>query len=343
MRVYPDQLAKQLSPLKPCYLIFGDDPWLCDTSKQAILAQAKREGFEERIVLTQETGFNWRELQDEWNTMSLFASRRIIELHLPQAKPGSEGSSQLQSLMQQDNPDLLLIVTGPKLASEQTKSKWFKQLDDKGIYIPCATPEGPQFQRWLQGQIRAAGLNLVPDAQQLLQTLYEGNLLAADQAIQLLQLLSPHQQITSEQLQSYFEDQSRFSVFQLADCLLANQQEKAQHILAQLQAEGTALPILLWGQFKELTTLLQLKQAMEAGTPLQSLWSKFRIWDKRKGLYQGALSRLSLSQIETLLACASKTELKLKQQGDEDWTSMSHLCLLYDPKAHAHLSHIELS
>lgn len=25
MRVYPDQLAKQLSPLKPCYLIFGDE------------------------------------------------------------------------------------------------------------------------------------------------------------------------------------------------------------------------------------------------------------------------------------------------------------------------------
>jgi DNA polymerase-3 subunit delta len=143
-------------------------------------------------------------------------------------------------------------------------------------------------------------------------------------------------------LEQYFEDQSRFTVFQLADVLLNNQQEKAQHILSQLQAEGVAMPILLWGQFKELTTLLQLKQTQERGTGIQGMWSKLRIWDKRKALYQAALARLTLHQIESMLAFASKTELRLKQQGIEDWTALSHLCLLYDPAAHQHLSHIEL-
>ncbi len=342
MRVYPDQLAKQVAPLKPCYLIFGDDPWLCETTKATIYAQAKAEGFEEKIQLTQETGFNWNDLLEEWNTMSLFASRRIIELHLPQAKPGSDGSAQLQALMQSVNPDILLLLTGPKLASEQTRSKWFKALDEQGIYVPCTTPEGAQFQRWLQGRIHHFGLNLTQDAQQLLYNLYEGNLLAADQALQLLQLLNPNEQVTSEQLSQYFEDQSRFSVFQLADTLLNNQQDKAQHILAQLQAEGVAMPILLWGQFKELTTLLELKQAQEQGTNLQSLWNKLRIWDKRKTLYQAALSRLNLIQIESMLAFASQIELRLKQQGIEDWTALSHLCLLYDNAAHERLSHIEL-
>lgn len=343
MRVYPDQLAKQLTPLTQCYLVFGDDPWLCETSKSLIYAQAKRDGFEERIQLTQETGFNWQDLLEEWNTMSLFASRRIIELSLPQAKPGSDGSAQLQALMQHDNPDILLLLTGPKLASEQTKSKWFKSLDAKGVYIPCTTPEGAQFQRWLQGRIAHFKLRLTQDAQQMLFNLYEGNLLAADQALQLLQLLNPNDLINSQQLEQYFEDQSRFTVFQLADVLLNNQQDKAQHMLSQLQAEGVAMPILLWGQFKELTTLLQLKQAQELGGNVSSLWNKLRIWDKRKALYQAALSRLSLTQIEAMLAFASKTELRLKQQGVEDWTALSHLCLLYDPSAHEHLSHIELA
>ncbi|MCZ4337405.1 DNA polymerase III subunit delta [Shewanella colwelliana] len=341
MRVYPDQLAKQLTPLKQCYLVFGDDPWLCETTKTLIVSQAKRDGFEEAVQLNQESGFNWNELIEEWNSMSLFASRRIIELVLPQAKPGSEGSTILQQLMKSPNPDVLLLISGPKLASEQTKSKWFKVLDTDGVYIPCTTPEGQQFSRWLQTRIRHFGLNLTPDAQQLLYNLYEGNLLAADQALQLLQLLNPNEVISSEQLSQYFEDQSRFTVFQLADVLLNNQQDKAQHILSQLQAEGVAMPILLWGQFKELTTLLQLKQAQETGG-LQSLWGKLRIWDKRKNLYQNALSRLSLKQIEVMLACASKLELKLKQQGIEDWTSLSHLCLLYDPKAHHTLAHIDI-
>ncbi|WP_299788745.1 DNA polymerase III subunit delta [uncultured Shewanella sp.] len=343
MRVYPDQLKRHLKPLQQCYLIFGDDPWLCETSRSQIYAQAKNEGFEEKIQLTQENSFNWNELVDEWQAMSLFSSRRVIELTLPQAKPGSEGGATFQRLMQMANPDLLLIVTGPKLAAEQTKSKWFKTLDSQGVYIPCTTPEGQQFQRWLDGRISHFNLRLTRDAREMLFSLYEGNLLAADQSLQLLQLLSPESEINSQHLESYFEDQSRFSVFQLTDAMLNNQQDKAQHILSQLKAEGVAMPIILWGLFKELTILLQLKSALENQQSLQSLWGKLRIWDKRKPLYQSALNRLSLAQIESLLSGASAIELNLKQHGIEDWTGMSHLCLLFDPKAHSGLSHIELN
>lgn len=343
MRVYPDQLPRHLKPLQQCYLIFGDDPWLCETSRTQIYAQAKRDGFEEKVQLTQESNFNWNELVDEWQAMSLFSSRRVIELTLPQAKPGSEGGAIFQHLMQMENPDVLLIITGPKLAAEQTKSKWFKTLDAKGVYTPCATPEGQQFQRWLDGRISHFKLLLTRDAREMLFSLYEGNLLAADQSLQLLHLLSPNTEINSQQLESYFEDQSRFSVFQLTDAMLNNHQDKAQHILSQLKAEGVAMPIIMWGIFKELTILLQLKSALESQQSLQSLWSKLRIWDKRKPLYQAALNRLTLTQIESLLCGASAIELKLKQQGMEDWTGMSHLCLLFDPKAHASLSHIELN
>jgi len=161
-------------------------------------------------------------------------------------------------------------------------------------------------------------------------------------ASQLLQLLSPSQPIGADELSHYFEDQSRFTVFQLTDALLNNRQDSAQHMLAQLNGEGTAMPILLWALFKELQLLLSLKSEQAQGTPLNSLFGKYRIWDKRKPLYQTALQRLSLTQIEHMLAFASKLELNLKQLGHEDWTGLSHLCLLFDPKAHGHLAHISL-
>ena len=340
MRVYPDRLTQQLGKQHQCYLLFGDDPWLVNTSHREILDFAKQQGFEERIQLQQETGFNWQELMQEWQAMSLFSSRRIIELTLPTAKPGTEGSSMLQALMQSPNPDMLLIILGPKLAAEQTKSKWFKSLDANGLYVPCATPEGQQFQRWLESRIQYYHLRFDNDAKSMMLTLYEGNLLAADQALKLLQLLSKNQVITTEQLNRYFEDQSRFSVFQLLDALLANQQDKALHMLSQLKGEGTAMPVLLWSLFKELNTLLQLKSAQARGESLSTMWSQHRIWDKRKALYQNALTRLSLEQIETMLAQTSELETKLKQQGIEDWTGLSHLCLLFDPKAHQSISFI---
>lgn len=342
MRVYPDQLTKHLSPLSQAYLIFGDDPWLSDTCKSQILQQARRQGFEERVQLVQENTFNWQDLVQEWQAMSLFSSRRIIEVQLPQSKPGAEGSAVLAMLMQTPNPDCLLILHGPKLASEQTNSKWFKSVDSQGIYLPCITPEGPQFQRWLDGRISHFGLNLQADARAILYSLYEGNLLAADQAMQLLQLLAPSRAISADDLSLYFEDQSRFSVFQLSDALLLNQADKVLHMLAQLRADGTAMPIVLWALFKELTLLFTLKLASNNGEPLAALWSKHRIWDKRKPLYQKALTRLSLPQIEHMLSFASTLELHLKQQGHEDWTGLSHLCLLFDPKAHQHLANIEL-
>ncbi|WP_025821540.1 DNA polymerase III subunit delta [Shewanella marina] len=343
MRVFADQLARHLTPLKPYYLIFGDDPWLVESSISQIRSQALKQGFDERVQLTQESGFSWNDLLDEWQSMSLFASRRIIELSLPQSKPGSDGAACLKTISEQANNDLILIIRGPKLAAEQTNSKWFKLLDKDGIYVPCVTPEAVQFQRWLDGRIQHFGLTLDTDAKSLLYSLYEGNLLAADQALQLLQLLSPKLRISAEQLNQYFEDQSRFSVFQLTDALLANKPNKSQHMLAQLRSEGTALTILLWSIFKELNTLLALKQAQASGEQLNNLWGKMRIWDKRKPLYQSALGRLKLEDIERLLSHASQIELKLKQQGIEDWIGISHLCLLFDPVLARHLQHIELS
>lgn len=103
------------------------------------------------------------------------------------------------------------------------------------------------------------------------------------------------------------------------------------------------MPIILWSLFKELGVLMQLKSAQNNRQPIQGLWSKLRIWDKRKPIYQTALNRLELEHIESLLAASSAIELKLKQQGIEDWTGLSHVSLLFDPKAHRKLSHIELT
>jgi DNA polymerase-3 subunit delta len=343
MRVYPDQLKQHLKQLPQCFLLFGDDPWQIENSKQLILNAAKKQGFEERVQLSQETGFNWGDLIQEWQAMSLFASRRIIELTLPQGKPGIEGAAAFKTLLQHPNPDMLLIVQGPKASAEQTNSKWFKSLDAKGIYLPCTTPEGKQFERWLDSRITHYALTVHLDAKAMLFSLFEGNLLAAEQAMQLLQLLSPKQNITPEQLSEYFEDQSRFSVFQLCDAILGNHQKNAQHMLAQLKAEGTAMPILMWALFKEINLLLTLKLAVQNGEQLSKLWGQHRIWDKRKPLYQAAITRLDLDHIEHMLAFASTIELNLKQKGLEDWIGLSHLCILFDPRAHNRLAHIKLT
>lgn len=343
MRIFPDQLGIQLKNIKPCYLLFGDDPWLVEDCKNQIVSACKNKGYEEKIQLnSQDPNFTWQQVEQEWQSLSLFASQRIIEVQLAQPKPGVEGGAILQNIMSMPNPDTVLLLIGSKLSIDQTKTKWFKTLDLQGLYIPCATPEGNQFSRWLDNRIRYFNLNLGRDAKALLYNLYEGNLLAADQSLKLLQLLNPTNKISAADLSNYFEDQSRFSVFQLADALLTNNQTQVQHMLTQLKADGTAFTILLWAIFKELTTLLSLQTAKNQGENLHALWGKYRIWEKRKPFYIDALNRLDIKQIEAILTMGSKLELSLKQQGYENWMGLSHLCLLFDPLAHHQLMHIDI-
>ncbi|WP_095498610.1 DNA polymerase III subunit delta [Paraferrimonas haliotis] len=342
MRIFANQLQQHLQPLKPVYLIFGDDPFIQDQAILAIRAAARKQGFEERVQLSQDASFSWSDLTEEWNALSLFSSKRLFELELPTSKPGKDGSSALLQLLSTPNPDQVLLIHGPKIAPESTKTKWFKSLDKLGVYLPCVTPEGAQFDRWLANQVSQQQLQLTADAQQILNAMYEGNLVAADQAIKQLKLLAPSSVITQQQVEQWLDDQSRFSVFQLTDCLLQGSQSRALHIVKQLQAEGVASQIVLWHINNELSRLTQLKSAQDTNQSLQGLWHPLKIWEKRRPLYQQALSRLSFAQIQAMLAYASNVETDSKFFGEESWTALAHLCLLFDPKAHQQLTPMAL-
>ena len=100
----------------------------------------------------------------------------------------------------------------------------------------------------------------------MLHSLYEGNLLAADQAMQLLQLLSPTNPVSADELSHYFEDQSRFTVFQLTDALLNNKQDSAQPCWPSSMAKAQPYLSCCGPLFKELGLLFNLKCEQAQGT-----------------------------------------------------------------------------
>ena len=99
MQIYPNQFSQDITKaLRPCYLVFGDEPQQKFDVIEQIRAKAKANGFEERTVLVAETGFNWNQLIEATQSMSLFSSQQFIELELPTGKPGTEGSKMLQEV-----------------------------------------------------------------------------------------------------------------------------------------------------------------------------------------------------------------------------------------------------
>jgi DNA polymerase-3 subunit delta len=94
MQIRAEQLEAQLSKsLASVYVIHGDEPLLALEAADAIRAAARKQGCDEREVLSVERGFDWSELTQAGASQSLFGGRKIIELRIPSGKTGTPGSA----------------------------------------------------------------------------------------------------------------------------------------------------------------------------------------------------------------------------------------------------------
>lgn len=333
MQVYPNRLPNQLQQkLDSCYLIFGDEPQQKLECLEQVRQAAKTQGFDERHNLVADSQFTWSSLLEISMSMSLFAARQLIELELPTGKPGTEGAKTLTALAQQANPDVLLVLHGPKVGKDVQNSKWFKTLDKSGSYIPCYDLQGNQLQQWLRQKMQAAGFTPTPQQLHLLSAFCEGNLLAAKQEIDKLALLYPDGQLSLEQMQAAMVEQSRFNVFQLVDVLLAGDAPRAVKILLRLESEGLEPSIVLWALVREWQTLNQLLAQQATGQPIN--WQQLRIWKNRQSLYQSAMQRLTLADLHALQGKLAHFDQQLKSTTvPRPYVELCHLCLMFMPIA----------
>ncbi|MFT7412141.1 MAG: DNA polymerase-3 subunit delta [Paraglaciecola sp.] len=331
MQVYPNRFnVNASSDLKSFYLIFGDEPQQKLECIELIRSAALAQGFDERQSLVVDGQFSWDTLIEATQTLSLFSSKQIIELELPSAKPGAEGSKVLSSLAQQVNPDVLIVIHGGKIGKDVQKTKWFKTLDSQAIYVPCYPLEGNALYQWLNNQMRLAGMQACQQISQLLVDYCEGNLLAAKQEIQKLMLLYPQGNPSFEQVEQAVVDQSRFTVFHLIDVLLSGDAQKAIRMLYRLESEGVEPNIIVWALTREWQTLQGILFDKQQGKTIN--WNQYRIWKNRQSLYQSALQRLSLDNMRVLQQKLTEFDNAIKQSKVvRPYVELCHLCLLFVP------------
>jgi len=333
MQVYPNRLSPTLANNLPRFaLVFGDEPQQKLDALDALRQTALQHGFYEKHSLVADAQFEWSQLIEASQSLSLFSARQYIELELPTGKPGKEGSQTLIEVASQDNPDVMLVIHGAKVDKGVTNSKWFKTLDKQGIYVPCYPLEGDRLRQWITEQMQSIGIQPNPQLANLFTDFFEGNLLAAKQELQKLLLLYPDGQVDVSQLDKILVEQSRFNVFQLADVLLAGDANKTVKLLNRLEAEGIEPNIVLWALVREWQNLTTLNTAMQQNQPLDKIWGQLRIWQNKKGLYNSALRRLNQQQLSAIQQKLSQLDKGLKQSAiARPYIELCHLCLMFMP------------
>ncbi len=329
MQVYPNRFSDTLSQgLKPCYLIFGDEPQQKLEAIEAVRRTAREQGVDERTVLVADGEFSWQTLLETTQSLSLFSDRQLIELELPTGKPGTEGSKVLQQIAPSLGDDTLLVVHGPKIGKDVQKSKWFKVLDERGIHCLCYPLEGKSLMAWVNNQLTLAGVTVQPSGARLIADFCEGNLLAARQEIEKLVLLYGNTAIDDDALERAMVDQSRYNVFQLIDVMLDGDAQRCIRMLYRLESEGLEPNIVIWALIREWQTLTNLTDARDSRTPIQ--WQRFGIWRNRQGYYEKALNRLDKARLSHIREVLSQADHAFKQQSiPRPYVKLCHLCMLF--------------
>jgi DNA polymerase-3 subunit delta len=328
MRLQPQQLSQHLEKgLQPLYVLMGDEPLAQRECLDAIRSAARRQGYDERTSLTVERNFNWQQLAAFGQSISLFASQRILELSIPSGKPGTEGSKALQALAEKPMADTVMVVILPKLDRDGKNSAWFSALEQAGVSLALQEVEAQFLPQWIAKRLALQDQQTDAETLEFIAHQVEGNLLAAHQEIQKLGLLYPAGTLAADAVRDAVLNVSRYDAFQLGEAVLAGDSERTVRILQGLQDEG-AQPVavmnpLLW----VLRPLVRIKQAEVRGENLANAMQQARIYGDRQALVKRAVSRLSLRQLQAALLKLAEIDKTAKGllRGDA-WLEISRLC-----------------
>jgi DNA polymerase-3 subunit delta len=321
-------LARALAPL---YVIHGDEPLLAMEAADAIRAKARAEGYAERTVLTVERGFDWGQLAASAASLSLFASRQMIELRLPTGKPGTEGAKAIEAYCAALAPDTVTLVTLPRLDRAGQNSAWFGALSATGVVVNVYPIDRKTLPLWIGARLARQKQRAAEAALGFIADCVEGNLLAAHQEIQKLGLLYPEGELSFEQVRDAVLDVARFEVGQLSAAMLAGDKVRLTRVLTGLAGEGEPPPRVLWVMADDVRAVATVARGLAEGREPAELFRAARIWgEPRQRLVGAAARRIARDALAEALAHAAAIDRMIKGLAKGDpWVELLRLGLRF--------------
>ncbi|TVR96613.1 MAG: DNA polymerase III subunit delta [Wenzhouxiangellaceae bacterium] len=328
MKLFPEKLSTRLaSQLDSLFLIAGPELLLVEEACDAVRQAARRAGIGERVVIEADGRYDWNQFGSASDNLSLFATRRLIELRLPSGKPGRDGAACLREWAAGDHDDVLLIKCQAwEMASEKTA--WFRDVEKTGVFVPCWSVKSHRLPGWILARLRARGVEADESSAAFLAERLEGNLLAAAQEIERLALLyGQGSRLNLDQLKEAVADSARFDAFRLVELVLSGQAGASVRCIRGLDDGATPMPLIVGALARELM-LLEAFQTLTRRMPAGRAMDELKVWPSRRGALEAAARRLQPGAVRLALARLSDLDRMAKSsQGKEFWLELERLCV----------------
>jgi DNA polymerase III subunit delta len=331
MPLNPAQWQKTLAgnSLSPVYLLAGEELLVLEAA-DALRAQSRKLGYTERDVLDVGAHFDWDELARAAAGMSLFATRRLLDLRLPTGRPGTEGAKAINEFCANPPPDVSLLITAVEWSNKH-EGAWTKNIDSTGTMVVFNAPRPNEWEGWIGARLASRGLKAESEAVSLLAERVEGNLLAAAQEIDKLVVLHGQGRINAAEMEHLVADSARYDAFKLTDAALGGDGGRALRILDGLRAEGDELIALMGWLVNQLQLALRLANAHDFAAQARAE----RLWPAREQLFRKALRRAPREHWMQCLARAARIDRIAKgREGGDAWLEAQRLiAAMAEPRA----------
>lgn len=335
MAVRADQLPALLArSLQPVYLVAGAEPLLVQECRDQIIKAAQQQGFLERDLHQVDAQFSWDQLDQTSANLSLFSSRKIIDLRLPTGKPGREGAALLTEMAKTPDPDIVLLVSCNLWDASSRKSKWAGALGKSGVLVEIWPVKPHELPAWIGQRMRRAGLEPDAGAVDLLAELVEGNLLAAQQEIDKLLLLDQGRRVTVEMISTAVANNARFDSFRLVECVLQGRLAECLRVASGLQRTNIPIQLVTGSLYRELMLADSARSAMQSGQNESTVFRSLRVWPARQGPMKAAIHRLAEGGLHSAFRMLALIDRQSKGRASGDpWQSLDRLlCSLCEPR-----------
>ena len=334
MRFDSDQLPQRLKrELAPLYVVFGEELLLALEAADRIRAAALAAGFEEREILITDAHFDWSALRDAGQSLSLFASKRVVDLRVPSGKPGRNGAEALVEYCTALPPDTLTIVSLPALDRQALGSRWFGALEKAGETVHAKAITRDQLPGWISKRLAQQEQSASRETVAFIAERVEGNLMAAHQEVQKLGLLFAPGELPFEDVRNAVLDVARFNVFELGVTILRGNRAHFVRMIDGLRGEGAAVPLVLWAVAEEARAMGRVRSLLDRGVSMRQAMQELRIWGDRQKLLPQALRKLDQQQLLLALGKAAQVDRMAKGLSKGDvWDALLDLGMSLMPQ-----------
>ncbi|MBQ0017425.1 MAG: DNA polymerase III subunit delta, partial [Clostridiales bacterium] len=247
------ELKKNLQEkISPCYVISGEDSFLCEHSIELIEKQlfgdVVRNNLNKQVFSTESLDIT--KFIDTLNTMPFFAQKKLVVLKEDEGKNSGEIISQLKEYLTLPNNSTVLVIV------KQKESDFFGSLKTGYEEINCNRLENPVLKKWIEQQLslkkkiidgKEVIVQIEPDALETLIDYTNGYLSKISLEIEKLSSFC-NLVITKQNVDEIVSKDIEYSIFKLTDHLAYNNtymvQQIKQDLLSNKKTVSTVLGLL---------------------------------------------------------------------------------------------------